>query len=213
MDQPSPEWRAAVRQTLEVLNQQGLHVVGITSATPDAGVTRLAHALALASSEAGQRTLLLTFNGSEPEDAAQAGAAAYDVLGPSGRDDITFPLNNAQALKATLASFGEYEAVIANLPPVLGSGGAVNAITVARACDGVVFVCLAGQVTSQQVAQASEMMTLAHVNIAGTVLNEEISPPFSEQLARAVFRLTGFAPSLSRRLYEKLATAQSLQGS
>ena len=209
MDQHSPEWRAAVRQTLEVLNQQGLHVAGITSPTPDTGVSRLVRALAQASNEAGQRTLLLAFNGA----ADDAASPPYDVMGPSGWGDVVFSLNNAQALKAAFARFGQYEAVFVDLPPVLDTRGDVNAITVARACDGVVLVCLAGRVTSHQVLQANEMMTLANITIAGTILNEEVSPPFSEELARAAYRMTWFAPKLGRRLYQTIAAAPSLQGS
>jgi Mrp family chromosome partitioning ATPase len=231
MEPQSAEWLAEVRQARLVLSGQALRTIGIASPISAGGVSKLARALAAASVEAGQRTLLLSLGnpagsahdagsrdaGSQDagsQDAAQKNGAGYDVIGREGRPGIPFYFHNPAALKAGFASLAEtYDAVFVDMPPVLDDNADVNAVSVARACDGVLLLCVSERVAVTEIAQAHGMLTAAGVNIIGTVLDEEFSPPLSESLARAVYRMTWFIPYLGRRLYKKIQSAQSLQAS
>lgn len=208
METQSAEWLAEVRQARLVLSEQPLTIIGIVSPVPASGVLRLARALAEASVEAGQRALLLSLG----DPAGIPDAAGYDVAGRDGVSGISFPFHNPVALKAAFATAAQsYDAVFVDLPAVLDNSGDLNAVTIARACDGVLLLCVSDKVAAPEIVQAYDMLTAAGVKIVGTVLDQEFSPPLSEALARAVYKMTWFVPFLGKRFYKNIQSAQSLQ--
>jgi capsular exopolysaccharide synthesis family protein len=125
------------------------------------------------SNEQGLSTLLT--GGLSSRKRVQLFGAEIDVLtsGPTPVDPVQ--LLSSSRMKETMLAFEkEYDLVLIDAPPVLGT---VDAIQTASFCSGAILVGRIGRVTRTEITQAAEM--LSRTNVFGVIANAANSPWYS----------------------------------
>lgn len=187
-------WWPSVEQLMLAATDSKTRVLGILSPDQGAGVSVLCRMVATCFARAGIKALLIDLSsygdpsetarqawepGLIPADAIQAEPGGFDMLVAPGLIDARPVFNNVEALRAMFADqLAGYKAIIVDLPPVLGQrADLVNPIAVARACDAVIMVCLAGATSQRRIKTALTALGTAGVEISGTIINDLHNPP------------------------------------
>ena len=205
------------------LGKLGVRIVAITSPSPDDGVRSFSRALCASYSAADVKSVLIDLDQGGSYDADDRGwnpgiklepqLVSTDVL---GFDEIrvqpnfvTRPMfNNLDHLRRALnQDLGGYNAVVINLPPLIGADvGAPNAVAIARAADGVLLVCGTGRSATSETVKAVDDMKAAGCKVIGTVLDDSggIRPgrDMADLIDNSRFGSQKFGMWLSRALRE-----------
>lgn len=164
-------------------------VLGFLSPDRGAGVSTLCRLLAGGFVGAGIRTLLvdLTQEAVEendrrpvwlpnltPTSLIEADPAGYDVIQapPTWQSRALF--NNIDTLRRMFdQDLREFETIIVDLSSVLDRReNIINPVSVARACDAVIMVCVTGRTTQDQIKQTLTELDSAGVQLSATILND-----------------------------------------
>jgi Mrp family chromosome partitioning ATPase len=72
------------------------------------------------------------------------------------------------------AGLGDYDVIIADLPPVVARATRTPAEILAplAACDSVYLVCLTGETQRASIARCIDMCTIGAVKLSGVILND-----------------------------------------
>ncbi len=194
----------------------GQHTVAVTSADHGEGVSIIAYALARRAAAAGRRTLLVDLNTETSTVAARLGLQGEDwsPIDRTAEDSIMHmegvclsvlsapkaPANILNArddekLKAVLAKWREqFECIILDTSPLtrLNQNNILPDMA-ASACDGAVFVVLAGRTPETKVSEAVARLRSAGANIVGAVINDRHNPGLIDELCRETRRLDRIA--------------------
>lgn len=189
-------WWPSVEQIMLSAMDAKIRVLGIVGVERGAGVSTLSQMLATGFARADMRALSIDF--SSPRAAAETSVRAtdwspkhiapgaitehphgYDLLVAPRKPELCRLFNNVEATKAMFAEqLNDYNVIIADLPPMIREAtNGVNSIAIARACDAVVMVCVAGRTKSENIRTALGDLSAAGVQLSGTVMNERHNEP------------------------------------
>jgi Mrp family chromosome partitioning ATPase len=190
---------------------QGLRSIGIASHGGKAGVSTLAADLAAVTALSGVTTLYVDLTTTVLPNARDviwrpgeggAGQAitrdgrGFDVLTARFDSGTRFLFNNVDRLKQSLGEeLVRYQAIVVDIPPLcVADAEHINGAAAAAACDGVLLVCVSGQITRAELIQGTSALQAAKANVVGTVLNDVNCPSVGSEIAREAARLEPFAP-------------------
>lgn len=212
----SDRWTSHVERIVFATFARGVRVIGVTGARPESGVSSVCRCIAEAVTRTGRKTLLLDLSGRpDPGPAAvsaawrpgEGGAGQSIRPEPGGYDRLaaTFDagsrglFNNIDRLRRALGEdLSQYEAIVVDLPSVpVADQDRLNGAAVAAACDAVVLVCVAGEVSREQVSASLDALANAQAQLLGTVLNDMRNPTLGAEIAREAARFRRYLPRLS----------------
>lgn len=179
----------SVEQIMLATAESKARLLGVLSPNSGAGVSTLCRMVAGGFASAGMRTLLvdLTKNAVETDEQgpvwrSDLTATALVETVPAGYDLIQAPptpqsralFNNIDTLRRMFAEdLSDYKMIIIDLSAVLDPReDLINPVSVARACDAVIMVCVTGRTTQEDVRRTVSALESAGVQLAGTVLND-----------------------------------------
>lgn len=182
----------AVEQIVLAANHSNIRVLGILAADRGAGVSTLCQQIARTWAQAGHKALLVDLTTQAPAAGTKRAVWRPDKC-PSelieqhrdGYSVIHAPpaesrgrFNNSDELRKLLVEdLAGFERVVLDLPAVLNSEPEqINPVAVARACDAVILVCVTGRTTQDQIKRTMSALSLAGVQLGGTVLNDVEEP-------------------------------------
>jgi hypothetical protein len=144
--------------------------------------------------------------------AVRPNARGFDELVVHSGSDIRFLFNNPEGLRFTFCQdLAIYQMVVVELADVLCSNAlAINAASVATACDATYLVCRTGFATKAAVREAARALANCGVRLAGTILNDDCAPTPARDLAKWPRRLQNLAPGWSSRLARIISTSNVL---
>jgi Mrp family chromosome partitioning ATPase len=219
-------WLQSVEQIMLAAVDGKARVLGVVSPDAGAGVSTLCRMLAESHSRSGSKTLLIDLaqplDTSEKDESWAPGDGAkqlirpapggYDVLAARPTTSTRPMFNNIDVLRRMFTDELEaYQAIVVDLPPVLGQDEAtVNPLAAARACDAIVLVCMTGKLTQPRLQLTMSSLAAAGVKVGGTVLNDLHNPTLGSELAGQARRLSGLAPRLSAWLERRLRSSEFL---
>jgi len=194
----------------------GQHTVAVTSADHGEGVSIIAYALARRAAAAGRRTLLVDLNTETSTVASRLGLEGRDwsPSDSSANESIIHmvgvslsilaapmaPANILNArddekLRVAMAKWRErFECIVLDTSPLtrLNQHNILPDMA-ASACDGAVFVVLAGRTPETKVSEAVARLHSAGAKIVGAVINDRHNPNLSVELCRETRRLDRIA--------------------
>lgn len=144
-------------------------------------------------------------DGSAPAHVEQELASDYQrlVANPALAHRAVF--NSVAQMKALFHDeLCRYGALVVDLPPVLGAHDErINPLGAIAACDGIVMLCMAGEVHRDSLARTMTLLNQSGANVLGLVVNDARNPSLGSELAREARRLRRLSPRLSRWLESK----------
>lgn len=142
---------------------------------------------------------------SAPPDAEPGLSGDYErlVANPAMAHRPIF--NSVAQMKALFhEELSRYQALVVDLPPVLGTHDeCINPLGAIAACDGIILVCMAGEVDRDSLARTMSLLNQTGANVLGLIVNDALNPTLGSELAREARRIQRFAPRLSRWLENK----------
>lgn len=216
-------WIKPVEQIILTATKCKARVLTLTSPVPQSGVSTVARHVAETLGRSGAKTLLLDLTRGVGESSTATNWApgqpgAQKLIKPHGNGydrlvyvpqlDTRYKFNNSELLRRTFdTEFAAYNAVVIDAPAVLDPrADRINAVAVATASDATFLTCLMGRDTHDDIANCAQMLKVADVEIAGIILNDQISPPLGADIARSVAPFVKGFPPLER-MVEKYARA------
>lgn len=181
--------------------------LAVTSALAGEGKTTLALGLAIAAARLHQKVLLIDTDLRRPslheqlelpneqglstlltsdralpcQTRIQLFGAQFDVLTAGSPPVDPVQLLSSSRMKEMMLTFEqEYDLVILDTPPVLGT---VDAIQIASFCSGAILVARIDRVTRTEITQVTEM--LSRTNVFGVIANAADSPRYRNSYAES----------------------------
>jgi tyrosine-protein kinase Etk/Wzc len=196
---------------------RGARVIAFTAPHPDAGTSLVAAMFAQRLHEAGLKVLLVDASlGLSPKApsalwAPGDGQAAEMVASRPGAPDQLWisvhpedvgRFNDPARLKTMMTGdLAAYDAIIVDCAPAeIGSGAAVEAMTIAAIAGATILVSKANRTLSAEWDAALHLLTECGAQLAGIVINDVDAPPFGAEVAREARRFERLAPRLSRAI-------------
>lgn len=100
--------------------------------------------------------------------------------------------------------FVQYDAVVIDIPAVPSiDATCLNGAAAAAACDGVLLVCLSGELSREELNASLDALANTEAKLLGTVLNDMKYPTLGAELAREALRFRRYLPRFSRWLERK----------
>lgn len=194
---------------------RGARVVAFTAPHADAGTSLMAALYAQRLHETGLKVLLVDASLAPDTRASEAswtpgdgGAAALAVARPDGPDHLWIMVNPQDAgrfndpsrLRAMFSEdLRDYDAVIVDCAPSeIGSGAAIEAMTIAAIADATLIVGKANRTLGHERDAALALLAECKAEIAGIVVNDIIAPRLGAEIAREAMRFQRVLPHLSR---------------
>lgn len=173
-----------------------VRVIAITSATPNEGKSTVSFELAQSFAQAGKKTLLVDadLRKSVMRNRHKAGRIKYGLtnflVGKRELEECIcttdvsnfymifsgpVPPNPSELLGGTLfqkmieESLKMFDMIIIDTPPI---GSVIDAAIVSKACDGIVVVLSAGEISYQFARSIKEQLDVANAKVLGAVLNK-----------------------------------------
>lgn len=183
-----------IYQNIQISNPYAFKSLMVTSALPKEGKTTIAQGLAVSAARMHRRVLLIDANMREPHlhnilelsndwglslllvdetntpvpDYIQPIHPAIDVLTAGPTPEDTVKLLSSRRMKELIQIFEQtYDLVLIDAPAILGT---VDARILATYCHQIVLVGKIGQVTRNELIQATEI--LGELNVVGIIANE-----------------------------------------
>lgn len=197
--------------------------IAINAANPGEGVSSLCLALAQRNLLAGHSTLLVDLNLHRPSltqvmPLATAGhrhllpppqlvssntnnITLMGIAAPTHRD-IILKLRKPGVLEQCIAHWlEEFDTVIFDTSPIDSiNAGNIPPERISAACDGSLFVVLAGHTTNNMVTAAVSKLNNAGARLLGCIINDRDNPPLKQELLREINRLKPRYAYLARPL-------------
>lgn len=196
---------------------RGARVIAFTAPHPDAGTTLIAGIFARRLHEAGLKVLLIDASlpmeplalaaGWEPGDGQAARMIASRPNGPDQlwimvNPDDAGRFNDPQRIRAMMkVDLAHYDAILVDCAPVeIGSGAAIEAMTIAAIAGATMLVVKANRTTGAERDGARMLLAECKADISGLLVNDVVAPRFGAELAREALRAERFFPRLTRRI-------------
>lgn len=194
---------------------RGAKVIAFTAPHANAGTTLMAALFARRLYETGLKVLLIDASLAPDPRMPEAswapgdGGASEMVANRSDGPDQLWILVNPQdagrfndpaRLRVMFREdFLSYDAVIVDCAPSeIGSGAAIEAMTIAAIADATLIVGKANRTLGHERDAALALLAECKADIAGVVVNDIIAPSFGAELAREAMRFKRFFPRFSR---------------
>lgn len=222
----SDNWTNEIERLTFATFERGMRVVGVTSPQAKSGVSSVCRRLCEVMAKSGGRTLLVDLSGSTEESTGVAAwrpgtggagqsirtdAAGYDRLVAAFDQETRYLFNSIDRLRRVFAEdLAHYDAIVLDMPSLPATGTSrLNGAPAAAACDGVLMVCLSGDVSREQLNAAVDALANVEAKLLGMVLNDMTNPTLGAELAREARRVRRYLPRLSGWL-ERKALASAL---
>lgn len=196
---------------------RGARVISFTGPHPDAGTSLVATIFAQRLHETGLKVLLVDASLSltpqassgmwEPGDGQTPGMIATrpgapDQLWICVHPDDAGRFNDPARLRAMVNDeLAAYDAIVIDCAPAeIGSGSAIEAMTIAAIAGATVLVCKANRTMRAEWDAALRLLTECGAQLVGTIINDFDAPPFGSEIAREARRFERFAPRISRAI-------------
>lgn len=218
MNAMSDRWlNTLLERVRSVTVAKGARVIAFTAPHEDAGTSLVASLFAKRLHETGVRTLLIDASLAasidfgrhcwEPGDGSLLSSVQADPGGPDRLWLLIHPhdtgrFNDTQRLQCFFQKeLLDYAVVVVDCrPAVAGSGGAVEASSIAEFADATVLVGKANVTLEHQNEAALGLLLQSNAKIAGVVINDELAPRFGAEISREAKRLEHIFPRLTRRI-------------
>ena len=199
----------------------GLKSIAITSALAREGVTTLAEALAKRVVASGRKVLMVELNVLHPDFTQRLGVSVKDwqlsknemplsildigefcLLPAPIRTKSLLQLREQCLLKESIELWlTKFDVVIIDTSPVNAvNRGNIPAEHVCAACDGVVFMVMAGATTESAIVEALNRLSSSDCRILGSVINDKLNPSLANELIRETYRLERWLPNMMNSL-------------
>lgn len=196
---------------------RGARVIAFTAPHPDAGASLVAAMFAQRLHETGLKVLLIDASLSlapgaasgawEPGD-GQAPAmiaerpGAPDHLWIAVRPSDAGRFNDPARLKSMLVEeLAAYDAIIIDCAPAeIGSGSAIEAMTIASVAGATLIVSKANRTLRAEWEASLRLLSECGAQLAGVVINDVDAPPFGSEIAREARRFERLMPRVSRAI-------------
>jgi tyrosine-protein kinase Etk/Wzc len=210
-----PRLHTMLERLRHVSYTRGARVIAFTAPHSDAGTSVVAAMFAQRLHETGLKVLLIDASlGLSPRAPSalwapgdgQAGqmvasrANAPDQLWISVHPDDAGRFNDPSRLKTMMThDLAHYDAIIVDCAPAeIGSGSAIEAMTIAAIAGATVLVSKANRTLRAEWAAALRLLSECGAQLAGIVVNDIDAPSFGAEIAREARRFERFLPRLSR---------------
>ena len=202
------QWQRGIERIALTSTGVGKRIVGLTSASPAAGVSLVCHHLARTIAASDLKTLRVDAGGSRDRPPGEAGwrpgttraaefirpaAGGYDLLrvGSAG-DGPNSSCNPGMLRDVFAAELAGYARIVVEMPSLLDPGDAgVNPLAIAGVCDQLLFVCAVGRDRASEIGEALALLAGVGVEVSGMVTNEHMPANAADDAAG---RLSRFIP-------------------
>ena len=199
----------------------GFRSIAITSAQAGEGVTTLVEALAKRVVASGRKVLMVELNVLHPDFTQRLGVSVKDwqlskdemplsILDIGDLSLLPAPIKTKSLLQLREQSLlkesinlwlTKFDVVIIDTSPVNAvNRGNVPAEHVCSACDGTVFVVMAGATSESAIVEALNRLSSSNTRILGSVINDKLNPSLVIELIRETYRLEKWLPNMMNSL-------------
>lgn len=202
-------------------------VIGLAAPTTGLGLPQLARSLAKCLAAAGRKPVLLDLSGENaalsetarwrPNEPIASSNLVTDVDGfdrltanPDAKARALF--NNTEHLRNMLSNdLGDYSHVIVQLSPLLeAQPNLPNPVAVARGCDAIFLLAVAGLTTSPQTSRSVALLKSVDAPLAGAIIDESDVRSPGEEMAQLVAKIPFVPGSIKRQIGETLRASSIL---
>jgi Mrp family chromosome partitioning ATPase len=203
-----------VEQIAMTVRDRKLRLLGLAAPQFDPGTSQLVREVAQVLARAGISTLLVDMTGGRGASSADASgtswvpkAAAttakpatvesgFDVIAAASGAAARAAFNDPQRLRdSLLEQFPKYAMILLDLPALVDHEAEyLNGVAGAAAADGVLMVCVMGEVEQATVERAVDLVRTAGGKLQGTVIDDRRNPPLRIAMARPVMKYSRFVP-------------------
>jgi Mrp family chromosome partitioning ATPase len=195
----------------------GFKSIAVTSALAGEGVTTLVEALAKRVIASGRKVLVVDLNILHPEFTQRLDISVKDwqlskndlplsivntgdcslLPAPIGTKSL-LQLREQSLLKESLDLWlTKFDVVIIDTSPVNAvNRGNIPAEHVCAACEGVVFMVMAGATSESAIVEALKRLRCTDTRILGSVINDRLNPSLANELIRETYRLERWLPKM-----------------
>ena len=199
----------------------GFKSIAVTSALAGEGVTTLVEALANRAIASGRKVLMVDLNMLHPDFTQRLGISVKDwqlsksalplsivdigdsclLPAPIGAKSL-LQLREQSLLKESIDLWlTKFDVVIIDTSPVNAvNRGNIPAEHVCAACDGVVFMVMAGATSESAIVEALKRLSSSDTRILGSVINDRLNPSLANELIRETYRLEKWLPNMMNSL-------------
>jgi hypothetical protein len=184
---PPGAYQPLIEKLAEIRRERGSGVIAaFSSVSRGDGVTYVVESLAWElAKQTGEQTLLATPGGLGNAASARFTDLAARFTDTGGRWPVSHPVHRLSSAGGTSARWDDsawqdfqglrhrFGYSLVDCPAVCASPAALS---VCRACDGVVLVVTAGRTERKDIQRAKSMLQVASANLLGLVLNKRVEP-------------------------------------
>ena len=191
-------WQRSIEQLVLTAARENARVIGLAALKRGAGVSLVCHQLARTIAGGGTKTLFLDTCEVQGEadrvDNASAlispSAGGYDIFRAQSNEHRRQLFGSALKVRQLLSTdLAEYGSVIVDLPPLTDETDMViNTTAIASVCDRLLLLCVVGQDTRADLAEAVANLKSAGATPAGIISNERFYIDPRERLQRRTRR-------------------------
>jgi Mrp family chromosome partitioning ATPase len=202
-------------------------VVALASPYHNQGVSTLSKQLAKRSIDMGKSTLLVQFDNrsavektdrdiiwllGEPLKGKILEEDGYNRLTIGASDEDSLRWSDLETIEKFLNLLRQYfERIIIDLPPLIERATTeISPIPLAAKADSLVIISLSASLSSGEAKELVNILKLAHVTIAGIIINDRDYPTVGNELARQADKLKARFPRFAAKFAQKVRASSFL---